>query len=188
MMHQYSCPAVENNPAVRFFKDVMAVVQRHCEVWDVDGLMNSLTACFEANGLPVQNGRIQPELAQLLTPDKMRCGCRANDWEEAVRLACGVLTETGDVTAEFERSAVESVKRAGPYIVIMPGIALVHGEAGKGVHRRGGLFRLPAPGYVRGGPGPDRRRPGEAGRGAGPGGREGTLRRRAADKEGGSCE
>ena len=135
MMHQYSCPAVKNNPAVRFFKDVMAVVQRHCDVWDVDGLMNSLTACFETNGLPVQNGRIQPELVQLLTPDKMRCGCRADDWEEAVRLACGVLTETGDVTAEFERSAVESVKRAGPYIVIMPGIALVHGEAGKGVHR-----------------------------------------------------
>lgn len=135
MMRKHARPAAENGSAVQFFKDVMAAVQRHCEVWDVDGLMNSLTACFEANGLPVQTGRIQPELTQLLTPDKMRCGCRADTWEDAVRQACGILIQTGDVTQEFERSAVESVKRAGPYIVIMPGVALVHGEAGKGVHR-----------------------------------------------------
>ena len=135
MMRQHTSTARESGSSVEFFKDVMAVIQRCCEVRDVDGLMAGLTACFEANGMQVQQDRIQPSLAQLLTEDKILCRRRAADWEDAVRQACGVLTAAGDVDESFVRSAVESVKKAGPYIVIMPGVALVHGQTGRGVRR-----------------------------------------------------
>ena len=85
--------------------------------------------------MPVRADRVQPTLAQLLGPKKVLCRRRAAGWEDAVRQACEVLVRAGDVTEEFTRSAIQSVRGAGPYIVIMPGVALVHSEMGKGVKR-----------------------------------------------------
>ena len=76
--------------------------------------------------MPVRADRVQPTLAQLLGPKKVLCRRRAADWEDAVRQACEVLVRAGDVTEEFTRSAIQSVRGAGPYIVIMPGVALAH--------------------------------------------------------------
>ena len=94
-----------------------------------------LAASFEAAGIPVRADRVQPALAQLLSPQKLLCRRRAAGWEDAVRQACAVLVQAGDVTEEFTISAIQSVRSAGPYIVIMPGVALVHSELGKGVKR-----------------------------------------------------
>ncbi len=135
MILKYGAKGQARSDAVELFKDVMKTIQNHCEVRDVDGLMASLAACFEAAGMPVRADRVQPALAQLLGPQKVLCRRRAADWEDAVRQACEVLVRAGDVTEEFTRSAIQSVRGAGPYIVIMPGVALVHSEMGKGVKR-----------------------------------------------------
>lgn len=120
---------------IRLFKDVMQTVQRHCDINDMDEFESDLAVCFETNGISLQVDRVQPALAQLLKPEKVLCHQTAADWEIAVSLACKVLEETGEVTPEFTRSAIQSVQNAGPYIVIMPGVALVHGEVGKGIKR-----------------------------------------------------
>ena len=76
---------------------------------------------------------MQPALAQLLSPQKLLCRRRAAGWEDAVRQACAVLVQAGDVTEEFTISAIQSVRSAGPYIVIMPGVAAgAAEELGKG--------------------------------------------------------
>lgn len=120
---------------MHFFKDIMTIMQEQCEIRDMDTVMTSLAGCFEANGMTVRTDRIQPTLLQLLEPCRIRCNQRAKDWEDAVQKACSVLVEAGEATDEFTSSAIESVKKAGPYIVIMPGVALVHGDVGKGVKR-----------------------------------------------------
>ena len=119
-----------HSDAAELFKDVMKTIQAHCEVRDVDGLMASLAASFEAAGIRCAD-RVQPALAQLLSPQKVLCRRRAAGWEDAVRQACAVLVQAGDVTEEFTISAIQSVRSAGPYIVIMPGVALVHSELGR---------------------------------------------------------
>ncbi len=58
----------------------MKTIQAHCEVRDVDGLMASLAASFEAAGIPVRADRVQPALAQLLSPQKVLCRRRAAGW------------------------------------------------------------------------------------------------------------
>lgn len=135
MALKYGAKGRAHSDAAELFKDVMKTIQAHCEVRDVDGLMASLAASFEAAGIPVRADRVQPALAQLLSPQKVLCRRRAAGWEDAVRQACAVLVQAGDVTEEFTISAIQSVRSAGPYIVIMPGVALVHSELGKGVKR-----------------------------------------------------
>lgn len=117
------------------FNKVIDIVQKYCQIQDTDEFIAEIATCFEANDLAVHMERHQPTLESLLRPERLRCHCKAVDWEDAVKQACGVLTETGDTTNEFTDSAIQSVKKAGAYIVIMPGVALVHGDVGKGVER-----------------------------------------------------
>ncbi len=135
MILQYGGREQNQDNAMNIFEDVVRVVQTHCEIQDMDAFTAGLADCLESNGLSVCMDRIQPSLSQLLKPQYLRCRREAGDWEDAVGQACEILVNAGDVTEEFAESAVNSVKNAGPYIVIMPGVALVHGEVGKGVKR-----------------------------------------------------
>lgn len=135
MIYEHSARKRPESRAAAFFEDVLQVTRRCCEVSDLEGYMAALADCFTANGMQVRLDRVQPSLAQLLGPEHIRLGVRAENWEAAVRAACAVLEEGGCVTDEFTRSAVESVREAGPYIVICKGVALVHGQMACGVHR-----------------------------------------------------
>ena len=48
----------------------------------------------------------------------------AGSWEEAVRLAGGLLERQGHIDPSYTEAMVNMVKELGPYIVIMPGVAL----------------------------------------------------------------
>ncbi|MQA10715.1 MAG: PTS sugar transporter subunit IIA [Pseudonocardiaceae bacterium] len=50
----------------------------------------------------------------------------AADWPSAVRAAAGPLVELGAASAEYPEACVAMVERHGPYIVLTPGLALVH--------------------------------------------------------------
>ena len=58
----------------------------------------------------------------------------AASWEEAVRLACGPLEADGTVDPTYASQIVECVKKYGPYIVLLPGIAMPHAGQGEGVN------------------------------------------------------
>ncbi|KAA9297494.1 MULTISPECIES: PTS sugar transporter subunit IIA [Aerococcus] len=51
------------------------------------------------------------------------------DWEEAVRVSCDKLIEKNLITNDYVDAIVQSVKDNGPYIVIVPGIAMPHAQA-----------------------------------------------------------
>ena len=50
----------------------------------------------------------------------------AADWEEAVTMSCRPLVDTGCVTPEYAEDVIRSVRELGPYIVILPGLAIPH--------------------------------------------------------------
>lgn len=58
---------------------------------------------------------------------------RAGSWEEAIRVAAAPLEECGSIEASYTNRMIESVKRLGPYMVIMPGLALAHAAPGADV-------------------------------------------------------
>jgi len=51
---------------------------------------------------------------------------RVDSWEEAIRIGCQPLEADGTVDATYADQIIRSVKAYGPYIVIIPGVAMPH--------------------------------------------------------------
>ncbi|MBO0470953.1 PTS sugar transporter subunit IIA [Enterococcus sp. DIV0242_7C1] len=49
-----------------------------------------------------------------------------SNWEEAVVLSCQTLLEKKMITQQYVDEIVDCVKKYGPYIVIVPGVAMPH--------------------------------------------------------------
>ncbi|WP_430597450.1 PTS sugar transporter subunit IIA [Enterococcus sp. AZ177] len=54
------------------------------------------------------------------------CEETPENWEEAVILSCQTLLEKGMITQQYIDEIVECVQKYGPYIVIVPGVAMPH--------------------------------------------------------------
>jgi PTS system ascorbate-specific IIA component len=58
-----------------------------------------------------------------------------DDWQEAVRASCHPLLEADAIEERYVDACIDLVKDQGPYIVVAPGIALVHARPEDGVRR-----------------------------------------------------
>jgi PTS system ascorbate-specific IIA component len=61
---------------------------------------------------------------------------KADGWEDSIRQSCKTLVETEVVAPGYAEDIIDCVKANGPYIVLMPGIALPH-FAENSPHARG---------------------------------------------------
>ena len=60
----------------------------------------------------------------------------AADWEEAVRMSCETLERDGTVESNYKEDIISCIKKYGPYIIIMPNVAMPHSqECARGVHK-----------------------------------------------------
>ncbi|WP_190285325.1 PTS sugar transporter subunit IIA [Clostridium sp. JN-1] len=60
----------------------------------------------------------------------------AKDWEEAIRMSCEPLEADGTVEENYKEDIIACVKKYGPYIIIVPNVAMPHSqECAKGVHK-----------------------------------------------------
>lgn len=61
---------------------------------------------------------------------------KVENWEEAIKIGCQPIIEDGTVEASYAQQIIECVKKYGPYIVLMPNIAMPHSqEDALGVHK-----------------------------------------------------
>lgn len=65
-------------------------------------------------------------MSSIIPTSNIRIKEKAADWEEAIRKAGAVLLSAGSITVDYIEKMVQSVRDFGPYIVIMPGLALAH--------------------------------------------------------------
>ncbi|SHN32120.1 PTS sugar transporter subunit IIA [Streptomyces yunnanensis] len=65
-------------------------------------------------------------LSDLLPLAVVRLDVPVPDWRASIRVAGGLLVETGAITATYTTEMIGNVVENGPYIVIAPGFALAH--------------------------------------------------------------
>lgn len=72
---------------------------------------------------------------------------QAADWKDAVRMSCESLEADNTVEANYKEDIIACVEKYGPYIVIMPDVAMPHSqECAKGVHKTAiGFMKLNQP-------------------------------------------
>lgn len=71
----------------------------------------------------------------------------AKDWQEAIRMSCKSLEADGTVGTGYAQEIIDCVEKYGPYIVIMPKVAIPHSqEGGMAVYKTAiGFMRLEKP-------------------------------------------
>ena len=62
----------------------------------------------------------------ILDKNHVRIRVKADSWQDAIREAGNVLLDAGSIRPEYIDSMIDSVNTLGPYIVIMPKLALAH--------------------------------------------------------------
>lgn len=63
-------------------------------------------------------------LCDYVSPATTALGRQADCWEDAVRQAGALLEKAGAIAPAYTQAMVDMVREMGPYIVIMPGVAL----------------------------------------------------------------
>jgi mannitol/fructose-specific phosphotransferase system IIA component (Ntr-type) len=65
-------------------------------------------------------------LRDILTKDMIQINIVTSNWEDAIKQCAKPLVASGKTTKDYTDSMIKIIKDLGPYIVIMPGIALAH--------------------------------------------------------------
>ena len=93
------------------------------QIYDVLATISSPGRIPEATG---QKPEPCVSLSDVFTPELVAVDCEADTWQEAIRIAGGLLTTTGEVEESYVEDMIRCVEENGPYIVIVPGVALAH--------------------------------------------------------------
>lgn len=72
-------------------------------------------------------------LGKYLALEDVQCKQKAENWEDAIKLAAKPLLESGKIQAAYVERTIEKVKEVGPYIVIAQGVALAHARPKDGI-------------------------------------------------------
>lgn len=62
----------------------------------------------------------------------LELGLMAADWRQVVDLVGEMLSRNGYANADYTRAIHENIERNGPYLVIAPGLALLHARPEEG--------------------------------------------------------
>jgi mannitol operon transcriptional antiterminator len=100
---------------------------------DVARLRQALTERPAAPSRAAWQEDTPPQLMDLLTEQTIAVGVRARTWQEAVNAAGQLLVDKGAVQARFVEAMKDLIIEHGPYMVIMPGVALLHAYPHDGV-------------------------------------------------------
>jgi len=73
-------------------------------------------------------------IKEILTKDVILSDVSVSDWREAVRICGKLLLDVHKITGEYIESMIETVETFGPYMILLPGIALFHGRPDEGVN------------------------------------------------------
>lgn len=86
-------------------------------------------------------------LREFVEQRHVKFAASAPDWREAIRMSCETLEADGTVEANYKEDIIRCIEEYGPYIVIMPDVAMPHSqECAKGVHKTAiGFMKLDQP-------------------------------------------
>lgn len=65
-------------------------------------------------------------MEEIIEKSDIQVGLHASNYKEAILLASSPLIEEKKITKRYAEMMIESLETLGPYIVLMPGLALAH--------------------------------------------------------------
>ena len=110
--------------------DIMAILMQECLVEDYGRLYKKLSEYFLH--LSDQPEPREYQLVDFLQEDQILLNAHAAGWEDGIRLAGELLHRAGHIEHRYIQSMIDQKNDIGPYIVILPGVALPHAKPSQG--------------------------------------------------------
>lgn len=127
-------------------EDVLEVIKHHATIHNEKQLRRDLKTMFQNEQKMDDWKGGQPVLNQLITKEEIRLGDRIPDWKESIRVAAKPLVENKSIDVSYIETMIENVEEHGPYIVLMPDVAIPHARPEDGVHQLGmSILKLDEP-------------------------------------------
>ncbi|MCT4781886.1 MULTISPECIES: BglG family transcription antiterminator [Exiguobacterium] len=117
--------------------EVMHVIEKYATVTNERQLRRELRALLNPNQNPMRSEGEQPVLNELITQDNVQLMERVSDWKEAIRLAARPLEENASIETRYIETMIANVEQHGPYVVLMPDVAIPHARPEDGVRSLG---------------------------------------------------
>lgn len=102
---------------------------------DKDQIRKTLRLGTSASILDGGMATVGPSLEELVTEDVIQLNTLANSWQEVVEVTGRLLLNVSAIEARYIEAMKETILVHGPYVVIAPGIALLHARPGEGVRK-----------------------------------------------------
>lgn len=75
-------------------------------------------------------------IASMLQKENVQICESAKDWKDSIHIAVSPLVKQGYVEARYIDGIIQNAEKYGPYFVIAPNLALLHGRPEQGVIKR----------------------------------------------------
>ena len=112
-------------------QDLMDRIEKSAIITDRYQLKKDLadTLCHSIHNFSKKRG-----LLDFIDESSIELNVNVTKWEDAVRAGGMILQKQGKIESNYIKSMINNVKKMGPYIVVMPGIALPHANQNDSVH------------------------------------------------------
>jgi len=119
---------------------LLSIIEKYCVVNDrlhlqYELLNELMTAPPAASLTPAPQGKLS--LCDLLTRDRINNVTCSDDWREAIRASAVLLESQGIIAPGYKESIIRNLEQFGPYMVMLPGIALAHAAPEEGANDLG---------------------------------------------------
>lgn len=74
-------------------------------------------------------------MRRILDEKYIQTDVTANGWREAVQVTGNILVQLNECDEEFIQQMIETVEKLGPYMILLPDVALFHAPPGSYVHQ-----------------------------------------------------
>jgi len=69
----------------------------------------------------------------MIREENIRVQVLVSDWKDAIRQAGELLVSAGSTARAYTEAMIAAIEEMGPYIVILPGLAIAHAASGEAV-------------------------------------------------------
>ena len=105
---------------------------------DKEEFRNKLEKLFKKHLKPKENEQKEidesSDLESILKPSLLKTEVEAADWKEAVEKSGEPLLKQNYIDEIYIENMIKNIEKRGPYVVIIPGVALVHASPEEGVN------------------------------------------------------
>ncbi|MGL6104089.1 MAG: PTS sugar transporter subunit IIA, partial [Exiguobacterium acetylicum] len=126
-------------------EDLIAVIKQHATIQSESALRQELNQLLYPRQPKLLQGG-QPVLNDLITTNQIQIHQRVESWMDAIRVAASPLLLEKKIQPAYIETMIQNVESHGPYIVLMPDVAIPHARPEDGVLQLGmSILKLEEP-------------------------------------------